>query len=113
MQGDLFGYAAPAADPPAGTAAAPAPPSRGPMVHTPDTIRVLALDALAEARAATVMPWDARDLRARTAMFPYWSEWLKGGEGDRLLAEFKVEMDRLQAPLDQVAPNWRRIWKLG
>lgn len=87
--------------------------SRGPIEHTPETIRELALETLAEARAATTMPWDARTLRANTAMFPYWAEWLKGGEGDRLLAEFKAEMDRLNAPADQVAPNWRRIWGIA
>ncbi len=115
MQGDLFSQSAQAAEHPipGEGGRSPAPPARGPIQHTPDTIRVLALEALAEARAAETMPWDARVLRARTAMFPYWSEWLKGGEGDRLLAEFKAEMDRLQAPLDEVAPNWRRIWRLG
>ena len=87
--------------------------SRGPIKHTPDTIRVLMHEILAEARAAKTMPWDARDLRGHTAMFPYMAEWLKGGEGDRLLTEFKAEMDRLNAPADQVAPNWRRIWGIA
>ena len=116
MQPDLFGGAteAPTRPAPDLTDDASRPSvSRGPVRHTPDTIRALMLDTLAEARAAAVMPWDARALRGHTAMFPYMAEWLKGGEGDRLLAEFKAEMDRLAAPVDQVAPNWRRIWKLG
>lgn len=87
--------------------------SRGPIKHTPETIRALCHETLAFVRAATTMPWNARDLRANTAMFPYWAEWLKNGEGDRLLAEFKAEMDRLNAPADQVAPNWRRIWGIS
>lgn len=81
--------------------------------HTADTIRAMFLDLIAAARAAETMPWDARDVRAHTAMAPYLAEWLKNGEGDRLLAEFKAEMDRLDAPADQVAPNWRRIWGLA
>lgn len=41
------------------------------------------------------------------------AEWLKDGEGDRLMAEFKAEMDRLSAPAEQVAPNWRQIWGIA
>jgi len=83
-----------------------------PIVHTPDTIRVLMHGILAEARAATVIPWKPRQLRSHTAMFPYMAEWLKNGEGDQLMLEFKAEMDRLNAPVEQVAPNWQRIWGL-
>lgn len=81
--------------------------------HTRDTIRECLHDALAYARAAQTMPWNARELRHWTAMVPYMAEWLKNGEGDGLLAEFKAEMDRLNAPADQVAPNWRRIWGIA
>lgn len=88
----------------------PPPP---PKKLTADDIREEMLELLAEARAAKTMPWDASDLRSHTAMFPYMAEWLKGGEGDRLLAEFKAEMDRLEAPVEQVAPNWRVLWGLG
>lgn len=84
-----------------------------PIVHTAETIRALAHETLAEARAAATMPWTPRKLRSNTAMFPYWAEWLKNGEGDGLLAEFKAEMDRLEAPVEQVAPNWRVMWGLG
>ncbi len=89
------------------------PVSAGPIKHTPDTIRVIAHELLAEARAAKTMPWNARDLRYNTGMFPYMAEWLKNGEGDALMAEFKAEMDRLNAPADQVAPNWREIWSIA
>jgi hypothetical protein len=86
------------------------PPPGG---HTPDTIRERMHRILAEARAAETMPWTPRILRSRTAMFPYMAEWLKDGEGEQLLLDFKAEMDRLEAPVDQVAPNWRRIWGLA
>ncbi|KPF73635.1 hypothetical protein IP88_09015 [alpha proteobacterium AAP81b] len=87
-------------------------PVTAPIVHTPETVRALCEATLAEARAATTMPWTPRQLRRNTAGFPFWAEWLKNGEGDRLLAEFKAEMDRLEAPVDQVAPNWREMWGL-
>lgn len=86
------------------------PPAGG---HTPETIRALMLEILGEARAASVMPWTPRVIRSHTAMFPYMAEWLKDGEGEQLMLDFKAEMDRLEAPVDQVAPNWRRIWGLA
>jgi hypothetical protein len=84
-----------------------------PREHTPETIRELMIELLEEARAAKVLPWTPRDLRYNTGAYPYMAEWLKGGEGDRLMAEFKAEMDRLDAPADQVAPNWREIWGIA
>ena len=84
-----------------------------PITHTADTIRVIAHAVLAEARAAQIMPWDAEKLRYHTGMFPYLAEWLKNGEGDGLMAEFKAEMDRLDAPADIVAPNWKAIWGIA
>lgn len=87
-------------------------PVSRPIEHTPETIRALMHEILAEARAADIIPWTPRKLRSHTAMFPYMAEWLKHGEGDGLLREFKGEMDRLGAPADQVAPNWRRMWGL-
>lgn len=118
MQDDLFGHVAQKGELLAGphTDAGPhadAGAVSRPVEHTPDTIRVLMHEILAEARAAQVLPWTPRTLRAHTAMFPYMAEWLKGGEGDRLLHEFKAEMDRLDAPADQVAPNWRTMWGLA
>lgn len=119
---DLFGQVPQrSAAPPDVTATTDAPPSEHvsdyppvpPGGHTPDTIRPIMLRLLAEARATTVLDWSPQRLRSLTAMFPYMAEWLKGGEGDRLLHAFKAEMDRLDAPADQVAPNWRRIWGLA
>ena len=88
-------------------------PEVPPGGHTADTIRPIALGILAEAQALNVLDWSPRKLRSHTAMFPYMAEWLSGGEGDRLLQAFKAEMDRLGAPADQVAPNWRRIWGIA
>ncbi len=81
--------------------------------ETPETIRTKFTGLLAFVRTKHAMPWDARDLRFFTGMAPYWAEWLKEGEGEALLAEFKAEMDRLDAPAEQVAPNWRRIWDIA
>lgn len=84
-----------------------------PIEHTPETIRARMHEILGEARAAKTMPWTPRVIRSHTAMFPYMAEWLKGGEGEQLLLDFKAEMDRLEAPVDQVAPNWREMWGLA
>ena len=90
---DLFGHLPPQCDM---FASSEAPVVSAPIKHTPDTIRAEMLRLLAEARAAATMPWDARTLRSHTAMFPYMAEWLKGGEGDQLLLQFRNELDRLQ-----------------
>lgn len=84
-----------------------------PVEHTPVTIRTKMLAILGEARAAQTMPWTPRVIRSHTAMFPYMAEWLDEQEGKQLLLDFKAEMDRLEAPADQVAPNWREMWGLA
>jgi hypothetical protein len=84
-----------------------------PIQHTPETIRALMLEILGEARAAKAMPWTPRIIRSHTAMFPYMAEWLDEREGRQLLLDFKAEMDRLEAPADQVARNWREMWGLA
>ena len=65
--------------------------------HTPESIRALFTGLIAELRAAEAMPWDARTLRGHKAMAPYMAEWLKDGEGERLLAEFHEQVARLEA----------------
>lgn len=84
-----------------------------PVRHTPETIRARMLEILGEARCAAAMPWTPRELRSHTAMFPYMAEWLDELEGRQLLLDFKAEMDRLEAPTEQVAPNWREMWGLA
>lgn len=67
-----------------------------PRVHTPDTIRMKFLRRLGELKASTDgVPWTPRMLHSHRAMAKYWAEWLKHGEGDRLLAEFRAELVRL------------------
>ena len=89
------------------------PLPRVPGGENAESIRSKFTGLLTFIRAKQTMPWDARDLRYFTGMAPYWAEWLKDGEGDALMAEFKAEMDRLDAPAEQVAPNWRRIWGIA
>ena len=79
--------------------------------HTADTIRVQAL-VLDAARAGQRLPWNAELVRRYTALFPYWAEWLKNGEGDRRLAAFKAERDGRATPDALGAPNWARRWGL-
>lgn len=50
-----------------------------------DDPRAHARDSRA-ARAARTMPFSPRELHGHTGMFPFMADWLKGGEGDRLLA---------------------------
>lgn len=107
-QDDLFGHV-----PQKGELFTESMPVTRPIVHTAETIRAEMHALLAEARSAQVIPWTPRKLRSHTAMIPYMAEWLKNGEGDQLMLEFKAEMDRLGAPADQVAPNWRRIWGIA
>lgn len=84
-----------------------------PLQHTPETIRARMLDILGEAKAAAQMPWTPRVVRSHTAMFPYMAKWLEEAEGKQLLLDFKAEMDRLGAPAEQVAPNWRDLWGIA
>lgn len=78
--------------------------------HSKDTIHEGLNNILTFARKADAMPWDAYYLRYYSGMFVNMAEWLKGGEGDALMAQFKAELDRLGASDDQVAPNWLRFW---
>jgi hypothetical protein len=76
---------------------AEAPRLSPPIKHTPDTIRAEMHRLLAEVRGAPSVPWPPRELQSHRAMFPYMAEWLKGGEGDQLLLEFRTELQRLGA----------------
>ena len=65
MMDDLFGHTPHQRDM---FASAEAPRVSAPIKHTPDTIRVLMLRLLAEARAASTVPWTPRDLQSHRAM---------------------------------------------
>lgn len=64
-------------------------------VHTKDSIRELLTSLIQELRAMNTLLWDAQTLRGHRAMAPYMAEWLKNGEGEGLLAEFRAELVRL------------------
>ena len=90
-QPDMFGHEAPSQ----GALFEEPEPAPPPFRHTKETIRERMLGLLDRVRDAEVMPFTARDQRSHLAMFPYMAEWLKDGEGDRLLAEFRGHMERL------------------
>ena len=93
---DLFGHVPQQSDMFASDGAPP-PRVSAPIKHTPDTIRAEMHRLLGEIRGASSIPWPPRELQSHRAMFPYMAEWLKGGEGDALLAEFRAELARLGA----------------
>lgn len=64
--------------------------------HTPETIRAHVMKVMKVVREAETMPFGARELRTYTGMMPYLCEWLKNGEGDALLAEFREHIERLK-----------------
>ena len=70
------------------------------------------LELLEEARAAKVIPWTPRDLRYNTCLYPCMAEWLKDGEGDRLMAAFKTKMDRLDRPPSKLRLTGARFGEL-
>lgn len=78
------GYVVPYADTPKGG-------------HTADSIRAHVVKVMAVVREATATPFGAEELRTYNAMMPYLCEWLKNGEGDALLAEYRGIMERLAA----------------
>lgn len=66
--------------------------------HTPASIREQVLKIMAVVRAAETMPFGADELHTHTVWMPYMCEWLKGGEGDALLAEFRARIAALAEP---------------
>jgi hypothetical protein len=64
--------------------------------HTPDSIRAQVMKVMAVVRDAEAMPFGAAELHTHTVWMPYLCEWLKGGEGDALLAEFREHLERLK-----------------
>ncbi len=64
--------------------------------HTPASIRAQIMKIMAVVRAAETMPFGADELHVHCVWMPYYCEWLKGGEGDALLAEFRGHVARLR-----------------
>lgn len=108
---DLFGHV-PQADElfgPKGSDCGPMPVT-GPIVHSPETIRAEMHRILGEVRGASSLTWTSRVLRGNTALFPYMAEWLDEQEGKQLLLDLKAELDRLGAPVEEMGPNWQKMW---
>ena len=51
---------------------------------------------LAEAKAASTMPWSQRELEKWQILFPQMAGWLPADEADQLCFEFAREVERLQ-----------------
>lgn len=64
---------------------------------TPDEMRALLHDLLAEARAAETMPWSPDRARFYRGLFPQLSFWLPEDESAQLRFEFETELARLEA----------------
>lgn len=52
---------------------------------------------LAEARAATAVPWDADRLLVYRTIFPHMTHWLPDEEAAQLRFDFEAELARLKA----------------
>src|SRR4051812_12564525 len=63
---------------------------------TADDIRQEMLVLLVKARAAETMPWTDRELRTHTVLYPEMARWLPEAEGEQLLLEFMMEIERLK-----------------
>jgi len=88
-QGDLFGHDQPE-------------PSdedhETPEYHAdPHEVRADLHRILAEARAASTMPWDASKLSLYRTIFPQMTNWLPEDEGAQLRFQFEEELARLEA----------------
>jgi hypothetical protein len=88
---DLFGHTPPQADL---FADAPAQPRK--VIDFPDEARRRLLKVLAEARAATTLPWSERDAHKWEILFPQMAEWLPSDEANQLCFEFAQELERLR-----------------
>jgi hypothetical protein len=70
-----------------------------PIAYRPDTdaVRTELLGILAEARAASVVPWDTRRTKLYRTIFPQMTLWLPADEAEQLRLEFETELKRLDA----------------
>ncbi len=71
-------------------------PKRGEMPD-PEAVRRRLHRLLAEARAATQMPWPERHARMWQTVFPNMANWLPSEEADQLRLDFGREMERLRS----------------
>ena len=69
-----------------------------PPVYRPDLgmVRAKLQQILAEARAATAVPWDADRLLVYRTIFPHMTNWLPEDEAAQLRFDFEAELARLR-----------------
>jgi hypothetical protein len=63
----------------------------------PDEVRAELLQILAEARAATTLPWEPSKVALYRTVFPQMANWLPEQEANQLRVEFATELARLDA----------------
>lgn len=83
-QADLFSAGKPA-------------PIPQPETPDPDTIRARLRAMLAEARAASTLPWEPARASVQEILFHNMANWLPEAERDALREAFSAEMVRLRA----------------
>lgn len=74
-------------------------PEQAPIAYSPDPehVRQRLHRILAEAKAASVVPWDPARLRLYRTIFPQMTRWLPDDEAGQLRFAFDEEMARLAA----------------
>lgn len=72
-----------------------APPPEQPKPLTAEDVRNKMLDLLVALRRAETMPFPLDELRKHRAMFPIMTKWLEPAEGEQLVFDFEVEIERL------------------
>ena len=73
---------------------AEAPPAYRP---DPDKVRSRLQKILAEARAASTLPWEPTTVTLYRTIFPEMTQYLPEDEGAQLRFEFETEISRLEA----------------
>ncbi len=95
---DMFGHVPQAGELPMEETSAPV--SNGPPVHTPETIRAMVKELLAELAAASEsIPWTPRKLHSVRGMWRFYVEWFDDTEAADLTAQFHAHLTRLGEPL--------------
>jgi len=77
----------------------PFDPEQAPIAYSPDPdhVRQRLHRILAEAQAASEVPWDATRLRLYRTIFPQMTRWLPDEEAEQLRFAVDEEMARLKA----------------
>ena len=72
---------------------------RSPILYRadPEIVRLEMRGLLAQAKAASSMPWSHDELRYYQTVFPQMSRWLPDEEARQLRFEFEAELNRLRA----------------